>query len=111
MALAIRLRQQGRRNNAVFRVVVMDIKTRRDGKYLEALGWYDPHKTEADQILLIKPERIQHWVSLGAQMTESVRSLVHKEAPSVVRFQTEKVLARRNKDRAKRKARKEAASA
>lgn len=111
MALAIRLRQQGRRNNAVYRVVVMDVNSRRDGKYLEALGWYNPHETEADQTLCIKADRIQHWVSLGAQMTESVKNLVHKAAPSIVRIETERVLARRSKDRAKRKARKEAASA
>jgi small subunit ribosomal protein S16 len=111
MALAIRLRQQGRRNNAVYRVVVMDVNSRRDGKYLEALGWYNPHETEADQTLNIKADRVQHWISLGAQMTEAVKNLVHTAAPSVVRAQTEQILARRNKDRAKRKARKAAASA
>ncbi|MBA3602681.1 MAG: 30S ribosomal protein S16 [Parachlamydiaceae bacterium] len=110
MALAIRLRQQGRRNNAVYRVVVMDVNSRRDGKYLEALGWYNPHETEVDQTLCIKADRIQHWISLGAQMTESVKNLVHTAAPSVVRAQTEQILARRNKDRAKRKARKAAAA-
>lgn len=111
MALAIRLRQQGRRNNAVYRVVVMDVNARRDGKYLEALGWYNPHETEADRTLCIKADRIQHWMSLGAQMTESVRNLVHKSAPSVVRWKTERTLANSSKKRAKRKARKEAASA
>ncbi|MBA3237027.1 MAG: 30S ribosomal protein S16 [Parachlamydiaceae bacterium] len=111
MALAIRLRQQGRNNHAVYRVVVMDERARRDGKYLEALGWYNPYETEIERSLAIKADRIQHWLSLGAQMTESVECLVQKVAPSVVRWKTERTLAQLAKKRDKRKARKEAPSA
>lgn len=111
MALAIRLRQQGRRNHAVYRVVVMDERSRRDGKYLEELGWYNPYESEADRNLNIKADRIQHWISQGAQMTESVECLVKKAAPSVVRWKTERQTAQLQKRRNKRKARKEAKSA
>lgn len=111
MALAIRLRQQGRRNHALYRVVVMDARARRDGKYLEALGWYDPYATEADRSLCIKADRIQHWISLGAQLTESVECLVHKAAPSVLLWKTERAQAQLLKKRTKRKSRKEASKA
>lgn len=108
MALAIRLRQQGRRNRCVFRVVVMDARARRDGKYLEELGWYNPYETEADRTLNIKADRIQHWVSLGAQMSESVACLVKSRAPSVSRWHVERKMAQQTKRRAQRKARKTA---
>lgn len=111
MALAIRLRQQGRNNHAVYRIVVMDERSRRDGKYLEALGWYNPYETVEDRSLAVKADRIQHWLSLGAQMTESVQCLVQKVAPSVVSWKTERTLAQLAKRREKRKARKEASKA
>lgn len=111
MALAIRLRQQGRRNHAVYRVVVMDARARRDGKYLEELGWYNPYETEADRNLHIKADRVQHWMSQGAQLTESAECLVQKAAPSVIRWNTERQLAQLDKKRSKRKARKEAQKA
>lgn len=105
MALAIRLRQQGRRNHCVFRVVVMDARSRRDGKYLEELGWYNPYEAEKDRGLNIKADRIQHWVSQGAQMSESVACLVKGVAPSVIRWHTEQRVARQTKRREKRKSR------
>ncbi len=110
MALAIRLRQQGRKNHTVYRVVVMDSRARRDGKYLEALGWYNPLEAEAEKNLFIKPDRIQHWVGLGAQMSESVCQLVRQAAPSITRELTERAIAHKAKARTKRKARKSAAA-
>lgn len=111
MALAIRLRQQGRKNHCVFRVVVMDARARRDGKYLEELGWYNPYETVPERTLNIKGDRIQHWISQGAQMSESVSSLVKNAAPAVIRWKTERSLAQHSKKRTKRKARKEARTA
>lgn len=111
MALAIRLRQQGRKNHTMYRVVVMDERSRRDGKYLEALGWYNPHETEPERSLSLQADRIQHWIGLGAQMTESVTCLVQKAAPSIIRNKTEHALAQAAKRRAKRKCVKEAAKA
>ncbi|MBA3957899.1 MAG: 30S ribosomal protein S16 [Parachlamydiaceae bacterium] len=109
MALKIRLRQQGRNNRATYRVVVTDVRSPRDGKYLEALGWYSPLAPE-DQQLLIKTDRVQHWLDTGAQLTDSVETLVSRVDPTLVRKQTEKVLAAREKVRVKRKARKKAAA-
>lgn len=108
MALKIRLRQQGRSNRAFYRVVVADVHCPRDGKYLEAVGWYDPLEKELDKSLFLKTDRIQHWLDLGAQLTEKTESLVALAAPSLIRQQTEKAVALRAKEATKRKARKQA---
>jgi small subunit ribosomal protein S16 len=106
MALKIRLRQQGRTNYSVYRLVVTDSRAPRDGKYLEMLGWYNPVEVEDDKKVSVKADRIQHWMNLGAQLTDSAASLVKKTAPSIIREQTEKALAHRAKAATKRKAKK-----
>lgn len=108
MALKIRLRQQGRNNRPFYRLVVADSRSPRDGKYVEAIGWYNPFEAEADKGTYVKPDRIQHWLSLGAQMTEKVECLIAKVAPSIVRQQTQNTVAKREKVKAKRKARQKA---
>lgn len=79
MALTIRLRQQGRKNQRSFRIVVADRRSPRDGKYVEGLGWYDPHK-EHGKDLMVKKDRVDYWISQGAQMTENVQSLMKRSS-------------------------------
>jgi small subunit ribosomal protein S16 len=110
MALKIRLRQQGRHNRQFFRLVVADCRSPRDGKYVEALGWYNPLETEQEKLLSIKPDRVLYWLDLGAEMSERAKILVAKVAPSIVKQHTEKEVAHRAKKNAKRKARKKAAA-
>ena len=89
MALKIRLRQQGCKNAQTYRVVIADAKTRRDGKYVEKLGWYLPLLQENN--CSINGERVSHWLDLGAQMSDQVKSLVEKNAPEVlVKFREKK---------------------
>lgn len=109
MALKIRLRQQGRTNRATFRLVVTDSRSPRDGKYVEMLGWYSPCESTPENTLLIKEDRIQHWLDQGAQLTDKAKTLVAKLAPAIVKKQTQKEVACRAKACAKRKARKAAA--
>lgn len=109
MALKIRLRQQGRNNLAFYRVVVTDSRSPRDGKYLEAVGWYNPVEQKEDKSLFLKADRIEHWLGLGAQLSDCAESLIAKGAPHVYRQQVEKKLAQRAKAAAKRKAKKAAA--
>ncbi len=104
MALKIRLRQQGRTNRAFYRLVVTDSRSPRDGKYVEALGWYNPIEEEEEKKLAIKTDRIQHWLNVGAQMTDNAASLIRKSAPHVVQGQVEKKIAQRAKKATKRKA-------
>lgn len=108
MALKIRLRQQGRTNRAFFRFVVTDSRAPRDGKYLEALGWYNPIETEADKQTVVKADRIQHWLSVGAQLTDNAAALIKRVEPNLIRAQVQKELAHREKAAAKRKSKKQA---
>jgi small subunit ribosomal protein S16 len=103
MALKIRLRQQGRTNRTCYRLVVTNSRSPRDGKYVEALGWYNPVETEADKILNLKSDRIQYWLDLGAQPTDKAQCLIRQMAPEVMRQFTEKKVAHRAKMAAKRK--------
>jgi len=72
----IRLRRTGCNNNASYRVVAADERSPRDGKFLEILGWYEP-KREGENFKL-DLERVAHWQSKGAQMSETVASMVRK---------------------------------
>ncbi len=76
----IRLRRTGCNNNASFRVVATDERSPRDGKFLEILGWYDP-KREGENFKL-DMDRVSYWQSKGAQMSETVASMVRKAKKS-----------------------------
>ena len=105
MAIKIRLRQQGRTNCATFRLVVADERSPRDGKYIEMVGWYNPHETEAERQLFVKADRVQHWLDKGAILTETLESLIKKAAPEIVKKEVAKGVQRREKERQKRRAR------
>jgi small subunit ribosomal protein S16 len=66
----------GANNDMTFRVVATDSRAPRDGRALEILGWYDPKRKDTN--FSLKLDRIERWVSQGAQMSDTVRSLVRK---------------------------------
>jgi len=72
----IRLRRTGCNNNAAYRVVAADARSPRDGKFLEILGWYTP-KQDGENFK-VDLERIAYWQSKGAQLSETVASMVRK---------------------------------
>lgn len=76
MAVSIRLRRTGGKNEASYRVVAADSRSPRDGRFLEILGWYDPKRTGENFVL--KMDRIEHWKGNGAQLSDTVKSLVRK---------------------------------
>jgi small subunit ribosomal protein S16 len=76
MAVAIRLRREGALNRPYFKVVVADKRSPRDGKFIEIVGTYDPKKRGVNSTL--KLERIDYWISKGAQPSDTVRSLIKK---------------------------------
>src|SRR5436309_13882980 len=76
MAVVIRLRREGALNRPYFKVVVTDKRSPRDGKFIEIVGTYDPKK--AGQNSTLKLDRIEHWISKGAQPSDTVRSLIKK---------------------------------
>jgi len=74
MAVRIRLRRVGSRKNPVWRVVVADKRSPRDGRTIETIGHYNP-QTEPSTITL-DSERAQHWIDHGAQPTPTVARLL-----------------------------------
>jgi small subunit ribosomal protein S16 len=84
MAVKIRLKRTGATNNACYRVVAADTRFPRDGRKIEILGWYDPGKTGEN--FELKMDRIDYWTSQGAQVSDTVRSLLRraKKAASAV---------------------------
>src|SRR5438128_9387058 len=76
MAVAIRLKKEGALTRTYFKVVVTDTRSPRDGKFIEIVGTYDPKKPGNNSTL--KLDRIEHWISKGAQPSDTVRSLIKK---------------------------------
>jgi small subunit ribosomal protein S16 len=76
MAVAIRLRREGALNRPYFKVVVADKRSPRDGKFIEIVGTYDPKKRGNNSTL--KLDRVEYWISKGAQPSDTVRSLIKK---------------------------------
>ena len=71
--LKIRLRRQGSRNSPFYRIVLSDSRSTPFATAVEELGYYDPTKTPA--VISLKEERIEHWVSQGAQLSPTVAKL------------------------------------
>ncbi len=70
----IKLAQSGKRNRKTYRIVVMEEGKRRDGKTIEILGFYNPLVTPPQ--LTIDQERLQYWMSVGAQKTDGVTKIL-----------------------------------
>jgi small subunit ribosomal protein S16 len=76
MAVKIRMRRMGANRDISYRVVATDSRRPRDGKNLEVMGWYDPKLEGAN--FSLKLDRIDYWKSKGAQLSDTVKSLVRK---------------------------------
>jgi small subunit ribosomal protein S16 len=57
----------------------MDCRSPRDGRVIEELGWYDPKAKQADRQLSLRRERIEYWLSIGAQPSDTVRQLLRRQ--------------------------------
>lgn len=79
----IRLKRGGAKNNPCYRVVVTDSRNRRDGRFIEEIGYYQP--TQKTGGLSINLDRARYWIGVGAQPSETVGSFLKKlmkEAPA-----------------------------
>ena len=76
MAVKIRLRRMGSNKKPFFRVVVTDMRRPNEGRFIEALGWYDPKKKGMNYELRV--DRIEYWQSKGAVVSDTVNSLLKK---------------------------------
>ena len=77
MAVAIRLRRMGKKKAPAYRVVAADNRNKRDGRFIEILGTYNPIAPGGTEFTL-KEERITHWLGVGAQPSDTVRSILKK---------------------------------
>lgn len=79
MAVRIRLTRMGRKKKPFYRIVVADSEAKRDGRFLEVVGTYDPMQNPA--AVTVKQDRVDDWLARGAKPTDTVRSLL-KKAPA-----------------------------
>jgi small subunit ribosomal protein S16 len=76
MAVKIRMKRVGAKNTPVFRIVVADERSPRDGKCIEEIGTYQPRK-KGDNFVL-KQDRVEYWLSKGALPSDTVASFIRK---------------------------------
>jgi len=67
----------GTNNRPYYRIVAADSRAKRDGRFIELLGTYDPRKNPAE--VTLKEERITYWLSVGATASDTVRSILKKK--------------------------------
>ena len=77
MAVVIRLKRMGTNKKVCYRVVVADERSPRDGRFIEALGWYDSRKKPAT--MKVNKERAEYWRKVGARITPTVKSIFKHE--------------------------------
>lgn len=74
--VVIRLRRAGSKKRPFFRVVVTDSRAARDSSFVEVLGHYNPRTKP--EVLTLKRDRVEHWLKLGAQASDTVRTLIDR---------------------------------
>ena len=78
--VTIRLARGGAKKRPFYHIVVTDSRMPRDGRYIERLGFYNPSAKGGEVSLNINTDRIEHWVSKGAQTSERVSKLLKDNA-------------------------------
>lgn len=78
MVVRIRMKRMGRKHRPFFRICVMDSQKPRDGKAIEEVGFYDPIVPEKSERVKLKLDRIDYWLSVGAQPSDKVATLIKK---------------------------------
>ena len=78
--VVIRLARGGAKKRPFYSVVVADSRSRRDGRFIERVGFYNPIATGNEEALRLSPERIAYWQERGAQLSETVAGHVKRNA-------------------------------
>ena len=78
MTVRIRMKKMGRAHQPFFRICAVDKRAPRDGAVIEELGTYDPRVPETDARAIFNAERVDYWISVGAQPSENVAVLIKK---------------------------------
>ncbi|MEO8460383.1 MAG: 30S ribosomal protein S16 [Dokdonella sp.] len=87
----IRLSRGGAKKRPFYHIIVTDQRNARDGRNIERVGYFNPIAAGKDVRLELNTERVKHWISHGAQMTEKVRSLFKEagKAPAAAPAETQ----------------------
>lgn len=101
MAVTLRLSRRGSTRKPFYRIVASEKQKPRDGRFLEIIGSFNPTKNPA--IVSLKEDRVKYWLSVGAEATEVVRSLVRRSFGDIIES---RVKHQRSKIQARRRARK-----
>jgi small subunit ribosomal protein S16 len=80
MAVKIRLARHGAKKRPFYRIVVADQESRRDGRFIEIVGTYNPLRDPAD--VSLNKDRISYWLEKGAEPTNTVRNIIKREKTS-----------------------------
>jgi len=78
VSVRIRMKKMGRSHQAFFRICATDKRAPRDGRVLEELGTYDPRVHETDARAILKADRVDYWLGVGAQPSVNVAALIKK---------------------------------
>ena len=103
MSVALRLARTGMKGAAQYRIVATTKGTKRDGRFLEIIGTYNPNSTPS--AVSLKEEKIKKWLAAGAQPTDVVKSLIRKSLPGIIEQLEERRKQRTTTQRRKRKER------
>lgn len=74
--VVIRLARGGSKHRPFFNIVVADSRNRRDGRFIERVGFYNPVANDKQERVRLQEDRLNHWVAQGAQLSEAVAKLV-----------------------------------
>lgn len=107
MAVRIRLKRMGRKARPFYRLCATDVRAPRDGKVIEELGHYDPMVADTDARAILNGERIDYWLSVGAQPSEAAGVLIKKYGSKGTHLEKQKAAL----DKIKSKRRNQAVSA
>jgi small subunit ribosomal protein S16 len=79
--VVIRLARGGAKKRPFYNIVVADSRERRDGRFIERVGFYNPMAAGAEQPLRVALDRVTHWTGVGAQLSPTVARLVEQARP------------------------------
>jgi small subunit ribosomal protein S16 len=82
--VVIRLNRGGSKARPFFNIVVADKRVRRDGRFIERIGFYNPTAKDTEEGLRVAQDRLSYWVGVGAQVSPTVERLAKQSAAKVV---------------------------
>lgn len=95
MSVCIRMKRMGRSHQPYFRICALDRHAPNHGRVLEELGTYDPRVPDTDARAILKADRVDHWLSVGAQPSEKVAVLIKKYGTNGTRIDAQKAALER----------------